>query len=93
MLRQTLDHISLFVVFLLHRLFTGDLENLESLVQAEGTALKATLDLPKSKPLKKLSILTPVDEDILKAVWFHHFITAEQLLRHRDRSINGLAKM
>ena len=93
MLRQTLDHLSLFVVFLLHRLFTGDLENLESLVQAEGTALKATLDLPKSKPLKKLSILTPVDEDILKAVWFHHFITAEQLLRHRDRSINGLAKM
>jgi hypothetical protein len=52
-----------------------------------------TLAQPKRKPRKKLSILTPVDEDILKAVWFHHFITAEQLLRHRDRSINGLAKM
>ena len=54
---------------------------------------KPTLAQPKSKPFKKLSILTPVDEDILKAVWFHHFMTAEQLLRHRDRSINGLAKM
>jgi len=42
---------------------------------------------------KKLSALTPVDEDILQAVWFYHFVTAEQLLRHRDRSINGLAKM
>ncbi len=43
----------------------------------------------KSKPYS----LTPVDEDILKAVWFHHFMTAEQILRFRDRSINGLAKM
>src|SRR5437764_593256 len=30
---------------------------------------------------------------MLQAVWFHHFITAEQLLRHRDRSSNGLPKM
>lgn len=52
-----------------------------------------TLAQPKKKSLKKLSILTTVDYDILKAVWFHHFITAEQLLRYRDRSINGLAKM
>jgi len=52
-----------------------------------------TLTKPKRQPHNKSYILTPVDEDILKAVWFHHFITAEQLLRHRDRSINGLAKM
>ncbi|HYT40744.1 MAG TPA: replication-relaxation family protein, partial [Methylomirabilota bacterium] len=55
--------------------------------------MKATLDLPKSKPQHKPYSLTPVDIDILKAVWFYHFITAEQLLRHRDRSINGLPKM
>ena len=42
---------------------------------------------------QKQHVLTPVDSEILQAVWFHHFITAEQLLRHRDRSINGLAKM
>ena len=42
---------------------------------------------------QKQHVLTPVDTEILQAVWFHHFITAEQLLRHRDRSINGLAKM
>jgi hypothetical protein len=48
---------------------------------------------PKRQPLKKPYLLTPVDSDILKAVWFHHFITAEQILRHRDRSINGLPKM
>ncbi len=52
-----------------------------------------TLAQLKSKPRKKLSPLTPVDSEILQAVWFHHFITAEQLLRYRDRSINGLAKM
>lgn len=55
--------------------------------------MKSTLAQPKSKPLKKPYTLTLVDIDILKAVWFHHFITAEQLLRHRDRSLNGLAKM
>jgi Replication-relaxation len=48
---------------------------------------------PKRQPLKKPYLLTPVDEDILKAVWFYHFMTAEQILRHRDRSINGLPKM
>jgi hypothetical protein len=42
---------------------------------------------------QKQHVLTPVDTEILQAVWFHHFITAEQLLRHRDRSMNGLAKM
>ncbi len=52
-----------------------------------------TLTKPKRQPHNKPYTLTLVDEDILKAVWFHHFITAEQLLRHRDRSINGLAKM
>jgi len=52
-----------------------------------------TLAQPKRQQLKKPYSLTPVDEDILKAVWFHHFLTAEQILRHRDRSINGLAKM
>jgi hypothetical protein len=41
----------------------------------------------------KLHVLTPVDSEILQAVWFHHFITAEQLLRHRDRSINGITNM
>jgi Replication-relaxation len=45
--------------------------------------------IQKQKPY----VLTPVDAEIVQAVWFHHFITAEQLLRHRDRSINGLAKM
>jgi len=55
--------------------------------------LKATLVPPKRKQYKKPYLLTPVDEDILKAVWFYHFITAEQILRHRDRSINGLPKM
>jgi hypothetical protein len=48
---------------------------------------------PKRQPHNKPYLLTPVDSDILKAVWFYHFITAEQILRHRDRSINGLAKM
>jgi Replication-relaxation len=52
-----------------------------------------TLAQPTKKPRKTLSSLSPVDSEILHAVWFHHFITAEQLLRHRDRSINGLAKM
>jgi Replication-relaxation len=42
---------------------------------------------------QKQHVLTPVDTEILQAVWFHHFITAEQLLRFRERSINGLAKM
>jgi hypothetical protein len=42
---------------------------------------------------KNQHVLSPVDSEIVQAVWFHHFITAEQLLRHRDRSSNGLAKM
>src|SRR5205085_6837277 len=46
-----------------------------------------------SKSQKKAYTLTPVDSDILKAVWFYHFLTAEQILRYRDRSINGLPKM
>ncbi len=54
---------------------------------------RATLAQPKKQPRNKPYTLTPVDSDILNAVWFHHFITAEQLLRHRDRSINGLPKM
>ena len=41
----------------------------------------------------KQHVVTPVDSEILQAVWFYHFMTAEQLLRHRERSINGLAKM
>jgi len=52
-----------------------------------------TLAQPTKKQRKTLSSLTLVDSEILQAVWFHHFITAEQLLRHRERSINGLAKM
>ncbi len=48
---------------------------------------------PKKQPRKKPYLLTPVDSDILQAVWFYHFMTGEQLLRHRDRSINGLPKM
>lgn len=52
-----------------------------------------TLTKLKKQAHGKPYALTPVDEDILKAVWFHHFITAEQLLRYRDRSINGLPKM
>jgi hypothetical protein len=51
------------------------------------------LTQPKNNPRNKPYTITPVDEDILKAVWFHHFMTAEQILRFRDRSINGLAKM
>src|SRR6266702_347003 len=54
--------------------------------------MQTTLVRPKSKPHKPY-LLTPVDSDILKAVWFYHFLTAEQILRHRDRSINGLPKM
>jgi hypothetical protein len=42
---------------------------------------------------QKQHVLSPVDIEILQAVWFHHFITAEQLLRVRERSLNGLAKM
>jgi hypothetical protein len=52
-----------------------------------------TLAQPTKKPRKALSSLTLVDTEILQAVWFHHFMTAEQLLRHRERSLNGLAKM
>jgi Replication-relaxation len=59
----------------------------------KGATLQRTLVAPKSKQLKTLSSLTPVDTEILQAVWFHHFITAEQLLRHRERSSNGLPKM
>jgi hypothetical protein len=55
--------------------------------------LQTTLDKPKSKQQKKPCLLTPVDSDILKAVWFYHFLTAEQIVRHRDRSINGLPKL
>jgi Replication-relaxation len=55
--------------------------------------LQSTFVAPKGKQHKKLSSLSPVDTEILQAVWFHHFITGEQLLRHRDRSMNGLAKM
>src|SRR5439155_23517908 len=54
---------------------------------------RSTLAQPKKQLRKKPYLLTPVDSDILKAVWFHHFMTAEQILRHRDRSINGLPKM
>ena len=54
--------------------------------------ISPTLVKPK-RQAKKPYTLTPVDSEVLQAVWFHHFITAEQLLRHRDRSINGLAKM
>ena len=62
MLRQTLDHLSLFVVFLLHRLFTGDLENLESLVQAEGTASERLIQLTNHRVigLKRMSSLVPI---------------------------------
>ena len=55
--------------------------------------MTSTLVVAKSRPQKKLYGITPVDSDILKAVWFYHFMTAEQILRHRDRSINGLPKM
>jgi hypothetical protein len=64
------------------------------IVERKGTLLhSSTLAQPKSKQQNKPYTLTPVDEDILKAVWFHHFMTAEQILRFRDRSINGLPKM
>src|SRR5436853_6801849 len=53
---------------------------------------RATLAQPKQQH-KKPYTLTPVDSDILNAVWFYQFLTAEQILRHRDRSINGLPKM
>jgi Replication-relaxation len=52
-----------------------------------------TLAQPTKKTRKTLSPLSPVDSEILQAVWFYHFITAEQLLRHRQRSSNGLPKM
>ncbi len=42
---------------------------------------------------QKPSVLSPIDTEILQAIWFHHFITAEQLLRFRERSLNGLPKM
>ena len=60
MLRQTLDYLSLFVVFLLRRLFTGDLENLESLVQAEGTAGERLIQLTNDRVigLKRMSSLS-----------------------------------
>src|SRR5437588_7716005 len=54
---------------------------------------RATLAQPKKQPRSKPYLLTPVDSEILHAVWFYHFLTAEQILRHRDRSINGLAKL
>src|SRR5690348_6438984 len=42
---------------------------------------------------QKQYVLSPVDSEILQAVWFHHFMTAEQILRHRNRSSNGITNM
>jgi hypothetical protein len=55
--------------------------------------VQRTLLVHPKRQHKKPYTLTPVDSDILQAVWFYHFLTAEQILRHRDRSINGLPKM
>ena len=65
---------------ILHRLFTGDLENLESLVQAEGTASERLVQLTNDRVigLKRMSSLVPIIFDFYAVAvhqqWVQQFI-------------------
>src|SRR6266516_4302662 len=64
---------------ILRRLFTGDLENLESLVQAEGTASERLLQLTNNRVngMKQMSSLVPIIFE-----YFKHFRTLlEELIQ------------